>query len=158
MRQETIELLPNRSTEIAVFKIPVSQKDVDEESQTVIGAHMRDEKGRQIARAINWPEPLKYVHLAKPKDLSLRLLGPSEAETYLPKPVWWKPPFRVSILAIESDVPLKGVKIEVSNGEKSSVVIEDQGFDVMAEELVMVRVLGLEPGEEDRLTVRYLGM
>lgn len=159
-------LLPNRSTEIGKYTIPSSPENPDQESQTIIQATILDDSDHNIiARAINWPEPLKHVHLARPSRLQLKLsmMEPDKDDLHLrpssrAPPDWWRIPHNVCMLSITSDVPLKGVKIEVANGRDEHVVFEDQGFDIMDNEPVWLRVWGLGPGEDDRLRVRYLGM
>ena len=154
-------LFGNRSTEIGKHVISASSADAGEEAQTVFRAGMVDlEKRELLARAINWPEPLKHVHLAQPTRLRLELsMDQNQGAVHLRPnsnpPDWWRPPNNVCMLFINSDVPLKGVKIEVENDEH--VVFEDQGFDVMANETISLRVWGLGPGEERRVSLRYLG-
>lgn len=155
-------LLPNRSTEIAKCIIPASPVGRDQEIQTVIRAELLDlEKRKILAYAINWPEPLKHVHLAKPTRLQLKLsMEHDQAALHLRTssnpPDWWRTPNHVCLLSVTSDVPLKGVKIEVEGDEH--VIFEDQGFDVMDNETIWLRVWGLGPGEESRLSLRYLSM
>ena len=155
-------LLANRSKDLARFKVPVSREDIGEEAQTVVRALLFDPtKAKPLARAFNWPEPLKYVHLAKSNHLQVKLSMDEDEDTAHLQPMrdmpdWWRAPNNVCLLFITSDVPLKGVQIEVQDGEH--VRFEDQGFDVMADEAFAVRVWGLGLGEEGRVGVRYLGM
>lgn len=174
-------LLPNRSTEIGKYIIPSSPDDADQATQTIIQATISDHSDHKIlAHAINWPEPLKHVHLAHPSQLQLKLsMGPENDDDNdddnhqtasvrhlrpsSQPPDWWRTPHNICILSLTSDVPLKGVKIEVENDsddddDDEHVVFEDQGFDITDDQTVWLRVWGLQPGEEGRLRIRYLGM
>ena len=127
-------LQPNRSTEITELEVPVQRKDAEEELRTVVAASLI-ENGKQIARYINWPEPLKYTHLQKPKDLKLDLS--SEADT----------------VSITAEIPVKGVALETQDDE---VIFSDNCVDVVPGETVVIGVKGLQSGEEEKLSVRYL--
>lgn len=125
---------PNRSTEITEFDVPVQEKDVDQEQRTVVAAYLV-EKGVQIARCVNWPEPLKHVQLRKPKALGVKLADGGDG------------------LEIWAEVPIKGVVLEAV-GE--GVVWADNCVDVVPGETVVVGVKGLERGEVEGFVVRYL--
>ncbi|KAF7961098.1 hypothetical protein EAE96_000765 [Botrytis aclada] len=128
-------LLPeNRSTEITALDVPVQTPNADEESRTVVAAYLILD-GVHIARYINWPEPLKYVHLQKPTDLRVKLS--KDAKT----------------VGISSEVPVKGVALECEDEE---VVFEDNLVDVVPGEMVKVGVKGAKP--DTKIGVRYLGM
>ncbi|PMD61127.1 glycoside hydrolase family 2 protein [Hyaloscypha bicolor E] len=124
----------NRSTEIASFAVPVRHPNSDEEGRTVVAAYLYEE-GIQVARYINWPEPLKYVHLQKPKNLEV-LLSRDGKE-----------------VEVSAEVPVKGVALEcVDDG----VVFEDNLVDVVPGEVVVIGVRGATKATE--IAVRYLGM
>lgn len=165
-------LLPNRSTEISEFEIPVSEKEKEpvttvehtmrsEEQQTVVAAYLYNKDGDQIARAVNWPEPLKYAYLPKPKKLQFKLipnvrhlnrthaLGTGEDD---------KLPQTAGAIEISSDVPVKGLVLEATEGEHHDVVFEDRGLDLMPGEIISIGVQGLKCGDEESLTARYLGI
>ncbi|TGO71742.1 hypothetical protein BELL_0536g00070 [Botrytis elliptica] len=128
-------LLPeNRSTEIIALDVPVQTPNADEESRTVVAAYLIQD-GVHIARYINWPEPLKYVHLQKPTDLQVQLS--EDAKT----------------VEISSEVPVKGVALECEDEE---VVFEDNLVDVVPGEMVKVGVKGAKA--DTNIGVRYLGM
>ena len=163
-------LLPNRSTEISEFEIPVSENNKaldltdEKEQQTVVAAHLRNEDGDQIARAVNWPEPLKYAYLPKPKHLKLKL-APNVRDvdrTHAHVTVEdLESPQRASAIEISSDVPVKGFVLELVEpkwGEDHDVAFEDRGIDLVPGETISIGVQGLKWGDEERLTVRYLGM
>ncbi|TAQ86202.1 hypothetical protein B7494_g5494 [Chlorociboria aeruginascens] len=106
----------NRSTEIAIFPVPVHKPHTDEEGNIVVAAYLYED-GKQIARYINWPEPLKYVHLQKPRFLSTEMTRDGK---------------RVEISA---EVPVKGVVLET---EDEDVKWEDNLVDVVPGEVGLV--------------------
>jgi beta-mannosidase len=124
----------NRSTEIASFAVPVRHPNSDEEGRTVVAVYLYEE-GIQVARYINWPEPLKYVHLQKPKKLEV-LLSRDGKE-----------------VEVSAEVPVKGVALEC---EDDGVVFEDNLVDVVPGEVVVIGVKGATKATE--IAVRYLGM
>ena len=91
--------------------------------------------GRQIARYINWPEPLKYVHLQKPKHLGVILSRDGKE------------------VEVSAEVPVKGVALECTD---DGVVFADNLVDVVPGEVVVIPVKGASTATE--IGVRYLGM
>ena len=72
------QLRLNRSTEItfSAFETTESGKDADgEANQTVIAAYLHDKPGKLVARAVNWPEPLKWAHMPKPRAITINVDG-----------------------------------------------------------------------------------
>ncbi|SPQ17734.1 f039d5a0-515d-4457-b946-f00e832e011b [Thermothielavioides terrestris] len=129
------KLLPeNRSTEIAALDVPVRKRNAGEESRIVVAAYLVQE-GRQIARYVNWPEPLKYVHLQKPKALKAQLTADHTA------------------VEISGEVPVKGVALEC---EDDGVKFDDNLVDIVPGEVVTIGVSGANA--ETRIETRYLGM
>jgi beta-mannosidase len=128
-------LLPrNQSTEITTLEVPVKQKNMNEEGRIVVGAYIA-ENGVQIARYVNWPEPLKYAHLQKPKRLSADISHDGK------------------IVEISAEVPVKGVALEC---EDNDVVFDDNCVDIVPGEIVTIMVKGAN--RSTRITTRYLGM
>jgi beta-mannosidase len=126
-------LLPqNRSTEIIALDIPV--RNAGDETRTVVGAYLFQD-GRQIARYINWPEPLKYVHLQKPKHLTAEISRDGKT------------------VELSAELPVKGVALEC---EDDDVRFEDNLVDVVPGELVSIGVKGANKGT--KIETRYLGM
>jgi beta-mannosidase len=126
-------LLPaNRSTEIIALAVPV--RKADEEGRTVVAAYLYVE-GTQIARYVNWPEPLKYVHLQKPKHLEAIVTRDGKS------------------VELSSEVPVKGVALECEDDE---VVFGDNLVDVVPGEVVTISVKGASKGS--KIETRYLGM
>jgi len=129
------KLLPeNRSTEIVAQPVPVRKQDVEEENRTVVAAYLiRD--GRQLARYVNWPEPLKYLHLQKPKALKAQLTADFSA------------------IELSAEVPVKGVALEC---EDDGVKFDDNMVDIVPGEVVVIGVTGANA--ETQVATRYLGM
>ncbi|KAF7555414.1 hypothetical protein G7046_g6566 [Stylonectria norvegica] len=128
-------LLPqNRSTEIATLEVPVETPKAGLEARTVVAAYLYQD-GNQIARYVNWPEPLKYLHLQKPKHLKVEL---AEGAT---------------VVEISAEVPVKGVAVECEDEE---VTFEDNLVDVVPGEVVRVAVKGAT--KDTVLGTQYLGM
>ena len=143
---DLVPLPPNRSVEIAEFALPLSnnrtEKGANNSFRTVIAAYLLDPTTqRQIARYVNWPEPLKYVHLQVPRALEYKIASNKEGKNYV---------------ELRSDVPVKGVALEVEKELVDDVVFDDNCVDLVPGETVWIGVRGLDAGQEDRLTVRYL--
>lgn len=129
-----IVLPENRSTEILSMDVPVPKRDAGLENNTVVAAYLvRD--GKQVARYVNWPEPLKYVHLQKPKHLKAELTADGSA------------------VEVHAEVPVKGVSLECEDDE---VKFEDNLIDIVPGEVVMVKVSGAK--RDTVITTQYLGM
>ncbi|KAI9764682.1 MAG: Beta-mannosidase B [Geoglossum umbratile] len=139
---ENVSLPANRSTEITEFEVPIQGTDQDEDAhvETVVAAYLHDPlSGNQLARYVNWPDPLKYVPLQQPKQLRTKIVQDGEG------------------VEVRAEVPVKGVALEDLGGKKDSLVWADNGVDVVPGEAVVLRVKGLAVGEEERIGVRYLG-
>jgi len=130
--ESAFSLPSNRSTEIAAFAVPVSNPG--DESRTVVAAYLYSQ-GEQIARYINWPEPLKYVHLQKPEELKA-VLGKDGKS-----------------VEVSAEVPVKGVAVECGD---EGVKFGDNLVDLVPGEVVVIPVEGA--GKETVLETRYLGM
>ena len=128
-------LLPkNQSTEVIAMDVPVKHANANEEASTVVAAYLI-ENGKQRARYINWPEPLKYVHLQKPKHLTAEMSRDGR------------------VVEISSEVPVKGVAVECADED---VKFEDNLVDVVPGEIVYISVTGANKGTA--IETRYLGM
>ena len=124
----------NRSTEIAAIPIPVKNLGRGVEARTVVAAYLlRD--GQQIARYVNWPEPLKYLHLTKPRFLSAHLAKDAR------------------FVQVAADTPVKGLVLEC---EDDNVKFHDNMVDVVPGEVVSIKVEGANKGSV--ITTRHLGM
>lgn len=129
---EKMRLPQNQSTEIVAMDVPAPKKG--DEARTVVASFLlRD--GKQIARYVNWPEPLKYLHLQKPKKLVTRLSEDAKS------------------VAISAEVPIKGLALECEDDE---VKFEDNLVDIVPGETVTIAVTGAK--QSSKITSRYLGM
>ena len=153
----TSELAPNRSTEVMEFEIPVTYKNIEEEGQTVVCATLIGPHKNVMKRVLDWPEPLKFVHLPKADRISCRLGQPLDNSS-------GKKSEQVRIFSISSSVPLKGISIEFDGQDnRRAGFLSDNGFDLMAARKGSrgiwhsVKVTGLKEGEGNRVKVRYLG-
>lgn len=131
--QAGLKLPGNQSTEIAAFDVPVRNKGRGEEERTVVAAYFVDADGKQLARYVNWPEPLKYLHLQTPKELKAVVKGGK--------------------VEVSAEVPVKGVVVECDD---EGVKFGDNMVDVVPGEVVEIAVEGAKEGTE--VTTRYLGM
>lgn len=128
-------LLPkNQSTEIVDFEVPVKVKDAGEEGRIVVASYLIED-GKQVSRYINWPEPLKYAHLQKPKHLTAEVSRDGR------------------MVEISAEVPVKGVALEC---EDDDVVFDDNCVDIVPGEVVSISMKG--GNKASRITTRYLGM
>jgi beta-mannosidase len=128
-------MLPrNASTEIAALDVPVETKGVEQEKRIVVASYLYQD-GRQIARYVNWPEPLKYLHLQKPKRLVAKVSNDGKN------------------VSVSAEVPVKGVALEC---EDEGVHFEDNLVDVVPGEVVTILVSGAS--KDTVVTTRYLGM
>ena len=142
------QLRPNRSTEIIYFAFETTEsgKDGDDEAdQTVITAYLHDKSGKLVARAVNWPEPLKWVHMPKPGAITINIDGDGP-----------KSKSGACTVNLASDVCIKGLQLESQEGD--DVVFEDNGLDLVPGEVVNLGAKGLRVGDEGKLSVKYLGM
>ncbi|KAK2745195.1 Beta-mannosidase B [Onygenales sp. PD_40] len=134
--RDCLVLEQNRSVEITEFEVPVEGKEEDEQQRTVVAAYLVED-GKQIARYVNWPEPLKYTHLQLPKELKVTLSEDA------------------SQVGLSAEVPVKGAAVYVDDSDE--VVFDDNCVDLVPGETVWIGVKGLKSGEEGRVIVRYLG-
>ncbi|KEY68408.1 hypothetical protein S7711_01184 [Stachybotrys chartarum IBT 7711] len=128
----SISLPANASTEITAFKVPVEKANAGLEARTVVASYLYKD-GKQIARYVNWPEPLKYAHLQKPQQLKAELSEDAKS------------------VALSAEVPVKGVAVET---EDDNVKFEDNLIDIVPGEVVTVALKGAT--RETVLTTRYL--
>ncbi|KAL9032760.1 MAG: hypothetical protein Q9214_007825 [Letrouitia sp. 1 TL-2023] len=133
---DQVFLPPNRSIEIA--DIPI---DGEGGFDIVVAAYLiNTTTQQQVARSVNWPEPLKYVHLQRPKSLVCKIVSESEQ----------------SVVELEAEVPVKGVKLEAKGDKFDEVKFDDNCMDLVPGEKVRIKVQGLNPGDEESLFVTFL--
>ena len=128
-------LQPNRSTEITNFALPATSSDQDAHLRTVVAAYLMED-GKQVARYVNWPEPLKYAHLQKPQNFTVSVLE--------------------GRVEVSSDVPAKGVAVE--SVEDETIVFEDNCLDVVPGETVSFKAERLTYEKKKHIRVRFLNL
>ncbi|OIW25685.1 beta-mannosidase precursor [Coniochaeta ligniaria NRRL 30616] len=126
-RLDNQALLSNRTTELL--------EDVSVDEKTAVQAIMRNVgDGRVIARASDWPQPLKYVGLAASPDVSLSVLDGK--------------------VELRATAPVKGVQVYLSQHERN-VSWEDNGVDVFPDDVYTIHAPELVKG--DQVEARYYG-
>lgn len=134
---ESFVLRPNRSTEILEYEVPAETRNADETLYRLVLVASLIESGVQIARSVNWPEPLKYVQL---------LCGLSLMVSYYEDQ---------GTLKLWCDQAVKGVGLSCPGKE---VVFEDNCVDLIPMEPLYMKVRGFKQGYEKHLRLSYLGM
>ncbi|KAL9608551.1 MAG: hypothetical protein Q9167_006627 [Letrouitia subvulpina] len=135
-------LLPsNRSVEIDEFVLPALNVNGEDSFRIAVAAYLIDPATQQqVARSVNWPEPLKYVHLQRPKSLVCKIVSA----------------LGQSVVELEAEVPVKGVALEVAGDNVDKVKFDDNCVDLVPGEKVRIKIQGLGPGDEKSLGVRFL--
>lgn len=124
----------NQSTEIAAMDVPVAKANAGLEDRTVVAAYLVED-GKQIARYVNWPEPLKYLHLQKPLHLEAEVAGDGRT------------------VSLSAEVPVKGVALECTDDD---VKFDNNLVDIVPGEVVTIGVSGASKATV--ITTQYLGM
>jgi beta-mannosidase len=110
-------------------------EDLSVDDQTAVQAIMKDtHDGRVIARASDWPQPLKYVSLRASPDVTVSVLEGK--------------------LEIRSNVPVKGLVVSVVP-EDRDVEFEDNAVDIFPNDVYTIMARGLK--KNDQVEVRYYG-
>lgn len=131
-------LLPNRTTEL-LADIGVDQKTAVQAlmmTTTTTAADENDEKegSHVLARASDWPQPLKHVMLSQNTNLTVTVLD--------------------GRVELRADAPVKGVEVYLADDERN-IVWDDNGVDVFPGDVYEIRAEGLVKGDDVR--VRYYG-
>lgn len=122
-------LAANRTTELAEG-LTVLQT-------TAIQARMLTPDGTVIARASDWPQPLKYVLLPCALDMGIELTVMD------------------GLVEIRSETPVKCVQLYLSDASRDDVIWEDNGVDVFPRDVYVIKAQGLEKGDDVRM--RFYG-
>lgn len=123
---EAQALSANRSTELL--------EDVSVDEKTAVQAILKSaQDGHVIARASDWPQPLKYVTLPSSPNVTVSVLDGK--------------------LEIRTEAPVKGVVVSVPDDR--DVVFGDNGVDVFPGDVYTIQAQGLV--KDDRVEVRYYG-
>jgi beta-mannosidase len=123
-----VQSLPsNRTTEL--------MEDLSVDDQTAVQVIMRDTRdGHVIARASDWPQPLKYVTLCATVDVSVSVLDGK--------------------LEVRANAPVKGLVVFVVPDDRD-VEFEDNAVDIFPDDVYTILARGLK--KDDRVEVRYYG-
>ncbi|KAG5923543.1 Beta-mannosidase B [Claviceps africana] len=124
----------NASTEITWMKVPVRNEGTGEENRTVVAAYLIQD-GKQTARCVNWPEPLKHLHLQRPKKLKVELAADGQS------------------VQVSAEVPVKGLAVGCAD---EHVKFDDNLMDVVPGELVSIGVRNAT--KNTKFTAQYLNM
>jgi beta-mannosidase len=133
MIEENLILPENRSTEIIAMDVPTS-KTVDAK-RVVVAAYLFSKDKKLLARYVNWPEPLKYLHFRKPQQLRVEYAPDGNA------------------VEVSAEVPVKGLALEC---EDEKVRFEDNLVDLVPGEVVRIGVQGAS--KDSKISSQYLGM
>ncbi|KAH8171212.1 glycosyl hydrolases family 2 domain-containing protein [Sarocladium implicatum] len=133
----TYTLHPNQTTEFAgvTFDTATRFKEEKENAQIVVGAYLTKEDKTPLARYIDWPQPLKYVHFAKPQSLKVRVAPDLKS------------------VEVSAEVPVKGVAVECNN---DAVKFLDNLVDVVPGETVRIAIEGAT--QDTEFTTRCLNL
>ncbi|KAH6719261.1 glycoside hydrolase family 2 protein [Leptodontidium sp. MPI-SDFR-AT-0119] len=132
-RERKVVLEANQSTEL------IEALDIPHADTTVLYARLVSlEGGEVLARWVDWPEPLKFIHFAKSPTISISPSPSSPSSS------------SSSTITLTSTHPLKGVVLSIppnssSGGEDDEDAVWDDNF------------IDLIPGEEVRVGVKGLG-
>jgi beta-mannosidase len=133
---KNVILESNRTTELIGDEAPF-QSSIKGGAEQIVYAAYLIEKGTQIARHVNWPEPLKHVHLQSAKAIDVKL---SRDKT---------------VIELSTDVPVKGVQVE---SPELDVKFDNNGIDLVPGETVAIGVSGLSNAKSLHFSTRHLGM
>ena len=133
-RERKVLLKRNGTTEIGELSIPSADS-------TVIVAYLDDAKtGEQLARWVDWPEPLKFVLFKKGVEVKVDVGVEKDGKVEV---------------RISADAPVKGVVLSVDMGEEGQdAVWEDNFVDLVPGEVIAIGVVGLKGR---KVKARWLG-
>lgn len=144
MQLKLLTLRENRTTELASFDTSILDQRASSTTELdiiVVARLLNAETGVQLARYVNWPDPLKHVHLRTPERLVVDVSDD------------------LRTVELSTDRPIKGlaleIKADVSNEKADRVKWADNCIDLLPGESIKVGVSGL--CNKDHVGVRYLG-
>lgn len=126
VEERKVVLEGNRTTELVVVELG------DEAEGMVVVAFLDEvERGERLARWVDWPEPLKFVHFSKSPNVVANIVEGKDEEG--------------DVVVLSADTPVKGVVL--------SVPISEGGRDAEWGD----NFVDLVPGAEVRVKVKGLG-
>ncbi|KUJ20618.1 glycoside hydrolase family 2 protein [Mollisia scopiformis] len=119
-RERDVVLEGNQTTELLEVELG------KEAEKMVVVAYLDDSKtGERLARWVDWPEPLKFVHFSKNPNVQAKVVGQE--------------------VVLSADAPIKGVMLSVPISEGGDDARWDDNFvDLVPGEEVRIGVKGLE--------------
>lgn len=148
---EGLVLRNNRSTELGIVdpnmvgvKSRQRYKDIVFAVDLIaVGTNKAARCDTTLDRNINFHEPLKEVPFARPSTFNAKLALHKDQ----------------IVIALSSSCALKGVLMEAtaSDPRADEITWDDNGFDMLPDQQVRVKVSGLQLGEEHRLNISWLG-
>jgi beta-mannosidase len=125
-RTRILRLEANQTTEIVTLDVPRAET-------TVMVAYLDDEKtGERLARWVDWPQPLKFIHFSKHLSVQVQVVGGTTSGS------------DTDVVTLSTNAPVKGVMLSVSPSEGGEDAIWDDNFiDLVPGEEVHVKVTGL---------------
>lgn len=119
-QERKVVLDANQTTELLEIELG------EEAEKMVVVAYLDDENtGERLARWIDWPEPLKFVHFSKTPNVLARVEG--------------------DVVVLSADAPVKGVMLSVPMSEGGEdAKWDDNLVDLVPGEEVRIGVKGLE--------------
>lgn len=136
--QDTVEILPNRSTELKDIQLPGWDGTADGNLDVVVKVSLVDPSSNTIlASTVSWPEPLKYVNLAKDPGVKFAVDDASGE------------------VKVTTQRPVKGLVLEVEEIDKEPVQWSDNNIDLISGDEVTVVVQGGLKGR--KITAHWLG-
>jgi beta-mannosidase len=133
----SIKLGANQSTELGTVVLPTGPLL----GANVVAAAYILEKGHQLARCVNFHEPLKDVPF-QPGSVLYKIGKTELGERFL---------------ELSSQLPIKGLLIRAHGQNYEGVSFDDNGVDLVPGESLRLGVEGLDIGEESRLALTWLG-
>lgn len=123
----TVTLLPNRSTELLkISDDDLKERGVSECSSVILAATLHDrETGEEVGRKVCWPEPYRYLELLESSSATVTV----------------KDDEHVAITC--GEYPLKGVYAYVPEEEGEEADWQDNMYDLMPGETIVLGVKGL---------------
>ncbi|KAE9364941.1 glycoside hydrolase family 2 protein [Stipitochalara longipes BDJ] len=132
-------LLPaNCCTEFPGFEVPGAETS---KSKEMVAAIYLVQRTSALARHVNFHEPLKEVPFEHPAKLTAKICA-NEKERWL---------------ELHSQIPVKGVLVEVQGNGADEIVWDENGVDLVPRETMRLPVKGLQIGDERRLSIKWLG-
>jgi beta-mannosidase len=135
---EDFFLQANCSTEFPNFFVPATSENNGKEK---VAAIYLIHQASVIARHVNFHEPLKEVPFQRSPELRAKIcVGGNKT---------W--------LELSARLPVKGVLVEAKGISADEIAWDENGIDLVPEETLRLTARGLELGDEEKLSIKWLG-